>query len=51
MWWGAAPGLASHLEALKGLRIGDEKEDAAGEQVFFKEISLTRGTFGSSLII
>lgn len=37
MWWEAAPGLASHLEALKGLWIRNEKEDAAGEQVFLRD--------------
>lgn len=35
MWWEAAPGLDSHLAGLKRLRIGNEKEDAAGEQLFF----------------
>lgn len=35
VWREAAPGLDSHLAGLKGLRIGNKKEDAAGEQLFF----------------
>lgn len=46
MWWEAAPGLDSHLAGLKGLRIGNEKEDAAGEQLcffFFKRFPSEEG--------